>query len=167
MLFTRNVFWAIDQAGFGRGALHCLGHGCVLSDKVEKDVRGTPRGELPAGIAPREVHGVRFGLRQSLDTVGAYAGIPAIPAGRLSGRIGCHVLPVSGFVVPSIAGLALSTATNLWGIMVGVVFWFFVGVILLLIYHSLPGNKPEYSGELCRKNESYQSEKGMPGAVTS
>lgn len=147
-------------------ALRWLSHGRALSDQVGRDNRGAPRGALPAGIASREVRGANFGLRQSPDTVSAFAGtLLAIPVGRLSDRIGRHGLLVSGFVVLFIADLVWSIATNLWGVMVGVMFWCFAGVISWLIYHSLLGNKPEYSGELCRKDEPYQGDEGMPSAV--
>ena len=43
-------------------------------DRFGKGVRGAPRDALIADIAPKEVRGASFGLRQSLDTVGAFAG---------------------------------------------------------------------------------------------
>ena len=45
-----------------------------LIDRVGKGIRGAPRDALIADIAPREIHGAAFGLRQSLDTVGAFLG---------------------------------------------------------------------------------------------
>lgn len=45
-----------------------------LLDRVGKGVRGTPRDALVADIAPPELRGAAFGLRQSLDTVGAFLG---------------------------------------------------------------------------------------------
>jgi MFS family permease len=45
-----------------------------LLDRVGKGVRGAPRDALIADIAPAEVRGAAFGLRQSLDTVGAFLG---------------------------------------------------------------------------------------------
>lgn len=45
-----------------------------LLDRVGKGVRGAPRDALVADIAPREVLGAAFGLRQALDTVGAVLG---------------------------------------------------------------------------------------------
>lgn len=45
-----------------------------LLDRVGKGVRGAPRDALVADIAPAEVRGAAFGLRQSLDTVGALLG---------------------------------------------------------------------------------------------
>jgi sugar phosphate permease len=43
-------------------------------DRIGKGVRGAPRDALVADIAPSELRGAAFGLRQSLDTVGAFLG---------------------------------------------------------------------------------------------
>jgi MFS family permease len=43
-------------------------------DRVGKGIRGAPRDALVADIAPPELRGASFGLRQSLDTVGAFLG---------------------------------------------------------------------------------------------
>jgi MFS family permease len=45
-----------------------------LIDRVGKGIRGAPRDALVADIAPAEVRGAAFGLRQALDTVGAFVG---------------------------------------------------------------------------------------------
>lgn len=45
-----------------------------LLDRVGKGVQGAPRDALVADIAPSEARGAAFGLRQSLDTVGAFVG---------------------------------------------------------------------------------------------
>ena len=45
-----------------------------IADRVGKGIRGAPRDALIADITPRELHGAAFGLRQSLDTVGAFIG---------------------------------------------------------------------------------------------
>ena len=45
-----------------------------MLDRVGKGIRGAPRDALVADIAPTEVRGAAFGLRQSLDTVGAFLG---------------------------------------------------------------------------------------------
>jgi predicted MFS family arabinose efflux permease len=45
-----------------------------LIDRIGKGIRGAPRDALVADIAPRELRGAAFGLRQSLDTVGAFLG---------------------------------------------------------------------------------------------
>lgn len=43
-------------------------------DRVGKGIRGAPRDALIADIAPRGLRGASFGLRQSLDTLGAFVG---------------------------------------------------------------------------------------------
>ncbi len=45
-----------------------------LIDRVGKGIRGAPRDALVADIAPQALRGAAFGLRQSLDTVGAFLG---------------------------------------------------------------------------------------------
>lgn len=45
-----------------------------LLDRVGKGIRGAPRDALVADIAPPQLRGAAFGLRQSLDTVGAFLG---------------------------------------------------------------------------------------------
>jgi len=45
-----------------------------LFDRVGKGIRGAPRDALVADITPPEVRGAAFGLRQALDTVGAFLG---------------------------------------------------------------------------------------------
>src|SRR5262249_7087533 len=45
-----------------------------LIDRVGKGIRGAPRDALVADLAPPKARGAAFGLRQSLDTVGAFLG---------------------------------------------------------------------------------------------
>jgi MFS family permease len=51
-------------------------------DRIGKGIRGTPRDALVADIAPTHLRGASFGLRQSLDTVGAFVG-PALAIGLM------------------------------------------------------------------------------------
>jgi MFS family permease len=70
--------------GYGLGALSkplfalATGAGLVvaarLTDRFGKGIRGAPRDALVADTAPPELRGEAFGLRQSLDTVGAFLG---------------------------------------------------------------------------------------------
>lgn len=70
--------------GYGLGALSkplfalASSAGWILSarliDRVGKGIRGAPRDALVADITPPEIRGAAFGLRQSLDTVGAFLG---------------------------------------------------------------------------------------------
>ncbi len=78
--------------GYGLGAatkpLFALapGVGVVLTarllDRVGKGIRGAPRDALVADIAPPELRGAAFGLRQALDTVGAFTG-PLLAVGLM------------------------------------------------------------------------------------
>jgi MFS family permease len=71
-------------AGYGLGALSkplfalATSSGMVLVarliDRTGKGLRGAPRDALVADLAPPELRGASFGLRQSLDTVGAFLG---------------------------------------------------------------------------------------------
>ena len=45
-----------------------------LMDRVGKGVRGAPRDALVADLVPKELRGASYGLRQSLDTIGALSG---------------------------------------------------------------------------------------------
>jgi MFS family permease len=51
-------------------------------DRIGKGVRGAPRDALIADLTPPEIRGAAFGLRQSLDTVGAFVG-PLIAVGLM------------------------------------------------------------------------------------
>ena len=53
-----------------------------LIDRVGKGIRGAPRDALVADIAPPQLRGAAFGLRQSLDTVGAFVG-PLLAVGLM------------------------------------------------------------------------------------
>ena len=78
--------------GYALGALTkpmfalATGVGMVLTarfmDRVGKGIRGAPRDALVADITPVEMRGAAFGLRQSLDTVGAFVG-PLLAVGLL------------------------------------------------------------------------------------
>jgi len=43
-------------------------------DRIGKGIRGAPRDALIADLTPPEIRGAAYGLRQSLDTVGAFLG---------------------------------------------------------------------------------------------
>ena len=43
-------------------------------DRIGKGIRGAPRDALIADISPEHLRGASFGLRQSLDTIGAFSG---------------------------------------------------------------------------------------------
>lgn len=64
--FTKPVFPLAPSVGWLIGAR--------FVDRVGKGIRGAPRDALVADIAPAHLRGASFGLRQSLDTVGAFLG---------------------------------------------------------------------------------------------
>jgi MFS family permease len=51
-------------------------------DRIGKGIRGAPRDALIADITPKESRGAAYGLRQALDTVGAFAG-PLLAIGAM------------------------------------------------------------------------------------
>jgi MFS family permease len=75
---------ALVVLGYGLGALSKFAFplastlGLVVAgrfvDRDGKGIRGAPRDALVADLAPPEVRGAAFGLRQALDSVGAIAG---------------------------------------------------------------------------------------------
>jgi MFS family permease len=75
---------ALAVIGYGLGALAkplfaiASSTGMVFTarflDRVGKGIRGAPRDALVADLAPPQVRGAAYGLRQSLDTVGAFTG---------------------------------------------------------------------------------------------
>ena len=70
--------------GYGLGALSKPLFALALSvqwvfaarfmDRIGKGIRGAPRDALIADLTPQEIRGAAYGLRQSLDSVGAFAG---------------------------------------------------------------------------------------------
>lgn len=53
-----------------------------FADRIGKGIRGAPRDALVADVTPPEIRGRAFGLRQSLDTVGAFLG-PLVAIGLM------------------------------------------------------------------------------------
>ena len=54
-----------------------------FADRIGKGIRGAPRDAMVADMTAPELRGAAFGLRQSLDTVGAFAG-PLIAIGLMA-----------------------------------------------------------------------------------
>ncbi len=48
--------------------------GARFADRLGKGIRGAPRDALIADITPKSLRGAAYGLRQALDSVGAFAG---------------------------------------------------------------------------------------------
>ncbi len=53
-----------------------------LTDRVGKGIRGAPRDALVADVTPAAIRGAAYGLRQALDTVGAFLG-PVLALGLM------------------------------------------------------------------------------------
>ena len=70
--FTKPVFAMAQSAGPVFAAR--------FIDRIGKGIRGAPRDALVADITPANARGAAFGLRQSLDTVGAFLGPLLRPA---------------------------------------------------------------------------------------
>lgn len=64
--FTKPVFPLASTVGWLVSAR--------FIDRVGKGIRGAPRDALIADISPAHLRGASFGLRQSLDTIGAFVG---------------------------------------------------------------------------------------------
>ncbi len=64
--FTKPVFALAPSVGWLIAAR--------FIDRLGKGIRGAPRDALVADIAPVHLRGASFGLRQSLDTIGAFIG---------------------------------------------------------------------------------------------
>ncbi|SDH63414.1 Predicted arabinose efflux permease, MFS family [Pseudomonas benzenivorans] len=83
--------------------------GARLLDRIGKGVRGAPRDALIADVAPADIRGACFGLRQSMDTAGAFLG--PILAILLMLGFGGDITRVLWFaVLPALLAVAL-----LWG----------------------------------------------------
>jgi MFS family permease len=64
--FTKPVFPLADSIG-------CV-FGARFVDRIGKGIRGAPRDALVADITPPQLRGAAYGLRQALDSVGAFLG---------------------------------------------------------------------------------------------
>jgi MFS family permease len=75
-------------------------------DRVGKGIRGAPRDALIADITPPDLRGSAFGLRQSLDTLGAVAG-PLLAIGAMLWFAGNFRAVFWFAVIPAFVALAL------------------------------------------------------------
>ena len=65
---------ALSKPFFALAATAPVIIGARFADRIGKGLRGAPRDALVADVTPSEIRGRAFGLRQSLDTVGAFVG---------------------------------------------------------------------------------------------
>nr|WP_284732207.1 MFS transporter [Sphingobium nicotianae] len=63
---TKPLFAIAQSAGLVLGAR--------FADRIGKGLRGAPRDALVADVTPEAIRGRAFGLRQSMDTIGAFLG---------------------------------------------------------------------------------------------
>lgn len=75
-------------------------------DRIGKGVRGAPRDALIAAMTPASMWGAAFGLRQSLDTVGAFAG-PLLAIGLMILSANNFALVFWVAVIPAFGAFAL------------------------------------------------------------
>ena len=75
-------------------------------DRIGKGIRGAPRDALISDIAPPEIRGASFGLRQSLDTIGAFLG-PLLAIGGLLLFAGDITMVLWIAVVPATIAVAI------------------------------------------------------------
>ncbi|MGQ0709903.1 MAG: MFS transporter [Rhodoferax sp.] len=73
---------AASKPLFALASLPAVVLGARLIDRVGKGLRGAPRDALVADLAPPALRGAAFGLRQALDTVGAFLG-PLLAVGLM------------------------------------------------------------------------------------
>ena len=75
-------------------------------DRVGKGIRGAPRDALIADVTPAAVRGAAFGLRQTLDTVGAFAG-PLLAVALMAATHGAFRTVFWIAVIPAAVAVAL------------------------------------------------------------
>ena len=103
-------------AGYGLGALSKPLFALAASvhwvfvarfmDRIGKGIRGAPRDALIADLTPAEIRGAAYGLRQSLDTIGAFLG-PLLAIALMLAFAGDFRSVFWVAVVPAIASVAL------------------------------------------------------------
>lgn len=75
-------------------------------DRIGKGIRGAPRDALVADISPPHLRGASFGLRQSLDSIGAFVG-PLVAIGIMWLTADNFILVFWAAVVPAFLALGL------------------------------------------------------------
>ncbi len=96
--FTKPVFPLADTVGWVVTAR--------FVDRIGKGIRGAPRDALIADLAPPELRGAAFGLRQSLDTTGAFLG-PLVAIGLMTLTDGAIQLVFWMAVLPAFGAFGL------------------------------------------------------------
>ena len=113
--YLNNRKW-LAVAGYGLGAFSkplfavAPGIGVVVTarimDRIGKGIRGAPRDALVADVTPPHLRGAAYGLRQSLDTVGAFVG-PLLAVGVMLAWADNFRLAFWLAVIPGVLAVAL------------------------------------------------------------
>ena len=118
-------------------------------DRIGKGIRGAPRDALIADVTPPALRGTAFGLRQSMDTVGAFLGpllamlMMAATGDNFRVAFWIAVIPAALAVLVIVYGVHEPAALREGGrrgfpihraalARLGVVFWWLVGIATLL-----------------------------------
>jgi MFS family permease len=117
-------------------------------DRIGKGIRGAPRDALVADLAPAHLRGASFGLRQSLDTVGAFVG-PGLAIGLMwltanNFQMVFWVAVVPAFLAVALLVFAIHEPERLAGIRkvrspvsvaelkrLGLAYWWIVGIAVV------------------------------------
>lgn len=77
-----------------------------FTDRVGKGIRGAPRDALVADIAPVHLRGASIGLRQSMDTIGAFVG-PLVAIALMWWTLNDYTFVFWMAVIPALLAVAL------------------------------------------------------------
>lgn len=97
---------ALTKPLFALAGSPALVLGARLADRLGKGLRGAPRDALVADMVPPEARGAAYGLRQSLDSIGAFAG-PLLAVGLMLVLDGDVPLIFALATVPALISVAI------------------------------------------------------------
>lgn len=92
--------------------------GARFADRIGKGLRGAPRDALVSDVTPGHLRGAAFGLRQSLDTVGAFIGplaamgLMVLMDNDMRGVFGYAVIPAAIAVLLLVFGVEEASETR-------------------------------------------------------
>lgn len=102
---------ALTKPVFPLAATSFAVFGARFADRIGKGIRGAPRDALVADITPPAIRGAAFGLRQSLDTIGAFTGplvamvLMVVLAGDIRSVFAWAIVPAAIAVVLLVFGV--------------------------------------------------------------
>jgi len=97
---------AVTKPLFAIAGSYAMVFAARLLDRVGKGIRGAPRDAMIADLVPQELRGASYGLRQTLDTVGALTG-PLLATVLMLATGGNFRLVFWVAVVPAIVSVAI------------------------------------------------------------